>query len=160
MNMVAPSNLDILHLLTAIATTTAISIMKSKKTEQNSPELLTTIAVPRCTALKIIQGTGNLHRKKQVQYVNLCAIHHKKNNKHNMTHVQSIGPRGLYIFHYSNIYSTTYLQYIHNTLLTTPLEYNTYTTLLTIHLQIIYIYNVIRNTIHFTMFNIYIVGPC
>lgn len=110
MNMVAPSNLDILHLLTAIATTTAISIMKSKKTEQNSPELLTTIAVPRCTALKIIQGTGNLHRKKQVQYVNLCAIHHKKNNKHNMTHVQSIGPRGLYSF----IILTSIVQHIYN----------------------------------------------
>jgi len=70
MNIVAPRSLDNLHLLIAIATTTAISIKNSSKTEQNSPELLTTIAAPRFTALKIIHGTGNLHRQRKDQSVN------------------------------------------------------------------------------------------
>jgi len=61
--MEAPSSLDIFHLLIAIAATTAISIKKSNKTEQNSPLLLTTTAVPLYTALKIIHGTGNLHKE-------------------------------------------------------------------------------------------------
>ena len=64
-------------MLIAIAATTAISIKKSNKTEQNSPELLTTIAVPLCTALKIIHGTGNLHREKQDQYVNMLSLCNK-----------------------------------------------------------------------------------
>ena len=62
-NMMAPSNLDIFHLLIAIVMTTAISIMKSKATEQKSPELLTSTALPPCIALAIIQGRGSLQNK-------------------------------------------------------------------------------------------------
>lgn len=123
MNMVAPSNLDILHLLTAIATTTAISIMKSKKTEQNSPELLTTIAVPRCTALKIIQGTGNLHRKKQVQYVNLCnyyAIHtlHDSCSVHWTQRTLSFIILTFIVQHIYNIFTIHFSQHPQSTTLT------------------------------------------
>ena len=49
--MAPPSSLDNLHLLTAIAITTAINMMKSKNTEQKRPELLTTIALPTFAAL-------------------------------------------------------------------------------------------------------------
>ena len=59
----APSNLDIFHLLIAIVMTTAISIMKSKATEQKSPELLTSTGLPPYIALAIIQGRGSLQNK-------------------------------------------------------------------------------------------------
>lgn len=62
-NMMAPSNLDIFHLLIAIVMTTAISIMKSRATEQKSPELLTRTASPTFIALAIIQGRGSLQNK-------------------------------------------------------------------------------------------------
>ena len=62
-NMMAPSNLDIFHLLIAIVMTTAINIMKSRATEQKSPELLTCTASPTFIALAIIQGRGSLQNK-------------------------------------------------------------------------------------------------
>ena len=67
-NIMAPSSLDSFHLLIAIKTTTAISIMKSKDTEQKRPELLTFAAAPRFIALSINHGRGSLRKKRTTCY--------------------------------------------------------------------------------------------
>lgn len=75
-NMLAPRSLDIFHLLTAMAITTAINIMKSKNTEQKRPLLLTITGVPRCIALDINHGTGNLQKNREQGVVKFCKSDH------------------------------------------------------------------------------------
>lgn len=61
-------------MLTAIVTTTAINIMKSKKTEQKSPELLTVTAAPRSIALRINHGRGSLQRTRLLLSITVYMI--------------------------------------------------------------------------------------